>query len=129
MSYIKIIIVAAIFAAGMALGGSVAWKIQGLRIDQLKNDKATLERQVSECQSANTTDATTIERMKTDAEAAKGICESRLKVKESLVERIKEIDDIKPQVPKNEKSGAFDDSDPLLGELNGMFTGKADRKN
>jgi hypothetical protein len=129
MTQIKIIIVAAIFIAGMAAGASVAWKIQGMRIDNLQSDKAILEGQVSECQNANTANANTIDRLKTDADTARGLCESRLKVKESLVERIKEIDNIKPQVPKNETSGAPDDSDPLLGELNGMFTGKADRKN
>jgi len=132
---IKIMILFAIFVAGIGVGWTSAWKIQGARVGKMQSDKAMIEAQIGECQNANIENANTINRLKTDADKVRGLYESRLKIKHSLVERIEEIDNLKTQVTqvtqvtKDETSGAPDDADPLLDELNGMFTGKAGRKN
>jgi hypothetical protein len=124
----------AIFIAiGIAIGASAAWWIQGVRIGHLEMAVETLTTQLKDCQDANVTDQATIGEMIAEARSAAGMCDNRLKTKEGLVKRLEEIDNLKPRAIKNEKGNPADAADPLLSELNGMFsvnrTGAADRKN
>ena len=112
---------------GAAISGSAAWWIQGTRIGQLQANVETLKGQLTTCQDANTSNANTINKLKNEVKNANGICESRLKTKEGLVKRLQEIDNLKQR--EKDETGNNVDTDPLLGELNRMFAGEADRKN
>jgi hypothetical protein len=123
------IIIAIGIAIGAAIGGGAAWRIQGVRIGHLQANVETLTTQLSACQGANAENIKTIDGLQIEVANANGICDSRLKTKEGLVKRLQEIDNLKPRASKNEAGNPTDAADPLLGELNGMFTGAADRIN
>lgn len=120
---------AIICAVGIAIGAWTAWWIQGVRVGHLQANIETLTTQLSGCQGANAENIRTIDGLQIEVANANGICDSRLKTKEGLVKRLQEIDNLKPRASKNEAGNPTDAADPLLGELNGMFTGAADRKN
>jgi hypothetical protein len=111
----------------VAIGFAVAWWIQGVRIGHLQANVETLTTQLSACQEANTSNEKTIGELKKEIKNANGICNSRLKTKEGLIKRLQEIDNLKQG--KTDETGGNANTDPLLGELNRMFAGEADRKN
>ncbi len=114
-------------AIGAAIGGGAAWWVQGVRIGHLQANIETLTAQLKSCQDANLTGQVTIGDLNAEIRNANGICDTRLKTKEDLVKRLQEIDNLE-QGKKDEK-GSNANTDPLLGELNRMFTAEADRKN
>ncbi len=112
---------------GAAIGGGAAWWAQGVRISYLQANVETLTGQLSACQDANISNANTIDKLKVEAKNASGICDSRLKTRDGLIKRLQEIDNLKRG--EKDETGNNVATDPLLGELNRMFAGKADRKN
>jgi hypothetical protein len=117
-----------ILIIGIAIGGSVAWWVQGVRIGHLQANVETLTGQLKACQEANVSNQVTIGELTAEVRNANGICDTRLKTKDALVKRLQEIDNMK-QGEKDETGKTVDDADPLSGELNRMFAPEPDRKN
>ncbi|MEK7075933.1 MAG: hypothetical protein AAB948_04035 [Patescibacteria group bacterium] len=109
---------------GFAAGFALAWWIQGVRVDRLNiaNDKLTNE--IQDCQKANNTNQATITNLKKEITDTSTLCSSRLKVKDSVIDRLKYIDNLKVKSEgTNEKDNIADaHGDAILRELNGMFT-------
>jgi hypothetical protein len=123
--------------AALALGFGAAWFIQGVRLNYAKSEVLNLKSQIQICQDANVANQETIVKLKTEIESAQSLCESRLRVKDKVISRLKEIDALRAEgrkrgsaeeeIKKDEKGIDATVDDPILHELNRMFN-KADSK-
>ncbi len=96
------------FLAALAVGFGAAWFIQGVRVNmkeaelqkkkaelqQKKVEIASLKKDLKDCQDANATNQETIGKLKDEVESAQKLCNSRLGVKDKVINRLKEIDNI-----------------------------------
>ncbi len=116
--------------AALAVGFGVAWYIQGIRVEYAKSEISDLKSQIERCQDANTANQETIGNLKAEIESAQRLCSSRLGVKDRVIKRLQEIDNLEAKTPKareveDEKGIDAAVDDPILRELNRMFN-KAD---
>lgn len=102
------------FVIGAILFGGSAWKIQGIRVDRLKGE-------VSICKEANLTNVQTIDTLKADIAKQDKTCQARLASKDSTINNLRSIDDLKG---KKDDKGKVTSDDPILNHLNGMFSNK-----
>ncbi len=112
-----------IVLALMSAGFYAAWQIQGIRVEKLKLEASRLQADVAVCQEANKTNQGAIKRLGTEVKSAHAMCSSRIKTKDSLIARLKNIDELEiktQETMKDEKSITAVD-DPILHELNRMF--------
>lgn len=79
----------------ISLGFGTAWKIQGSRLDTCKNEKAAVEKSLTECQAANAVSVQTIGKMKDEIGAVNETCEKRLKAKSATISAMQKIDALK----------------------------------
>lgn len=105
MNYIKLAICLAIFAIGFG----IAWSWQGARLDAVKTEMKV-------CVQANKETLTTIAELKKQAENFNKSCEARLKSKDTLIKKLKQIENMGK---KDEK--VPDSPDDILNALNGMW--------
>lgn len=120
---------------GIVVGFGIAWHIQGIRVDrgdaklQKKEvEVARLASNLEDCQDANALNTKTIRALKGEVNRVNSLCASRLKVKDSVIDKLKEIQGLKTE-GKNEK-GNIVSGDALLDRLNGMFdNAKTNNKN
>ena len=110
--------IASFIIGGMLFGGG-AWKIQGVRLD---NAKATL----TVCESANKENSITIEQLKVEAKSLNKSCEARIKSKDTVIKRLKDIDALTSENISTGEDTANEtvdnhNSDAIVSELNVMF--------
>lgn len=102
------------------LAGLGVYNIQQLRIDKIKTE-------LTVCHDANAASAGTIKQMKADAAKNRSICEKTLRSTERAIAELKRIDNLTSSPRRGEERGEGEANetiatDPLLHELNGMFT-------
>ncbi len=123
---------------GIALGFGIAWWIQGAKADRadarLQKKEAEVVRLINDlkiCGDANVSNGRTIKALKAEVKDATNLCASRLKVKDSVIDRLRDIQDLKPsQEVKDEKGNVITGSDAILHKLNSMFDNASpDNKN
>jgi len=107
------------FLIGAVVFGGAAWKIQGVRLD---NAKATL----TVCESANKENSITIEQLKVEAKSLNKSCEARIKSKDTVIKRLKDIDALTSENISTGEDTANEtvdnrNSDAIVSELNVMF--------
>lgn len=116
--------------AAFAIGCGIAWYIQGVRVENRNVEIKSLRTDLSAAQTANKTNQETIKGLQKEIKSTSNICSSRLKVKDNVIAGLKHIDNLKPKTEgkDNEKDISAVD-DPILHELNRMFSNKTDSKN
>jgi len=113
----KWIAAAVLVLAGVGIGSVASWQIRGVGIHR---QKATIERLGAEleiAQQVSRENTETIARLRAELQRSDTLCSARLKNRDRVVARIREIDAIKTEGKDHEKGPA----DPLLDRLNGMF--------
>lgn len=128
---LKIAKVLAPVLIGAIIGGAIAGWIQQTRLTmkemeltKAKEKLAATQKELTDCQDANTTSQATIGSMKAELQSAQTSCTARLKQKERTAAEITRIDNLKPEVKANETKGNAGNSgtgDPILDALNGMY--------
>lgn len=113
MTNIKLIIGAVIGVVILSLAAAVYF---------YRTEVKTVKVDLAACQSANDESTQTIAKMKDEIKNAYALSDKRMQVKETLVRRLQEIDSITVPGEKDEKSDAVAGGDPLLDELNRMFS-------
>ena len=128
---LKIAKVLAPVLIGAIIGGAIAGWIQQTRLTmkemdltKVKEELATKQRELTDCQDANATSQTTIGSMKAELQSAQASCTARLRQKERTAAEIARIDNLKPGVKTDETKGITGDGgtgDPVLDALNGLY--------
>lgn len=99
-----------------------SYRIGRLRLknDQLALEKQKTEQQLTECQQANVAGRLTIEALRDEVETAHGLCGNRLKIKNSIIDRLRIINNLQStrEVKHESNSGG---NDLLFDALNGLF--------
>jgi Mg2+ and Co2+ transporter CorA len=103
-----------------AMGFKSAWYIQSVKIEKMRLEAKKLEEALKQCEGANESNLKTISALKLDIAKANRLCSARAKAYRQALKRLQEIDalEIDPKEGENER----DSSDPILLELNRMFT-------
>ena len=123
---------------GITIGFGIAWWIQGAKVDRAdarlqrkETEVAKLMNDLKKCQDANASNGRTIKALKAEVKDATNLCVSRLKVKDSVIDRLRDIQDLKPsQEVKDEKGNVIVGGDAILHKLNSMFDNASpDNKN
>ncbi len=142
MEYLQIARILCPYLIGAVIAGGCAWKIQGIRMDALKNRLAVQKAEILSCQDANKVCGETIIKLKADIQKATANCEKRISVRNELMDRIREIDELKPNMPdttprpnlpgagkegKYVENGLTGGTDPILYELNRVWVGPANK--
>lgn len=125
----------AAFVAGMVL---VNW-IDTARINNLKADVKKIAAELTQaktdlsaCQDANDTNQKTIGTLKSEIDRSAAQCTARLRGKERTLASLQRIDAMRPSGGSHEKAdktAAGSTADPVLGELNRMWSTAADSQN
>ncbi|MHB8109764.1 MAG: hypothetical protein ACYDHW_07000 [Syntrophorhabdaceae bacterium] len=97
-----------VLVVGGVIAGGAAWKIQGMRMTALKTDNKALTE-------ARAVDAKTIAELTSANQKASESCTARLKAKDTLIRKLKEVDAL--EAPSEENGN----TDTLLDGLNGLF--------
>lgn len=128
--------------AAIAVGFGSAWFIQGVRVEYAKSKISNLKSQIAVCLDVNKTNQETIGKLKDEAARANSLCSSRLSIKDGVMKRIRDIDNLKasPLRGSAEAAGHLKSArcnkeegndekkidaaadDPVLFELNCMFS-------
>jgi len=116
---LKYLFIGALF---FAIGFKSAWYIQGLKIEKVKLEVKKLEEALKQCEMANESNLKTISALKLELVKANKLCSARAKVYRQTIKRLQEIDALEP---KSEGGNETDSSDPILLELNRLFTSGA----
>jgi predicted RNase H-like nuclease (RuvC/YqgF family) len=117
---LKYLLIGALF---FAMGFKSAWYIQSVKIEKMRLEAKKLEEALKQCEGANESNLKTISALKLEVAKANRLCSTRVKIHRQALKRLQEIDalEIDPNRGENEK----DSSDPILLELNRMFTSGA----
>lgn len=115
----------------LVMGFAIAWWIQGVRLHYTKSEIANLRSQIERCQDANKTNQETISALQSELKKSQSLCNLRLKAKDKVINRLKDIDALKGKSEVENEKGidatAVDDT--ILHELNRMFVNiKSDSK-
>lgn len=118
----------------LAAGFVLAWWIQGIRVEKLQIQNSKFKTEITGCQKVNEANQKTIESLKKEITDTNTLCSSRLRVKDTVIDRLKYIDGLKSasviqkdsgmtkQKEGDEKNNIADNADDaILRELNGMF--------
>lgn len=110
--------IASFIIGGMLIGGG-AWKIQGQRLDVCKTQQKV-------CVSANEENSKTITAQKAEIEKGNKSCEARIKSKDTVIKRLKDIDALTSENISTGEDTANEtvdnhNSDAIVSELNVMF--------
>ena len=121
----------------MSAGFYAAWYVQGIRVEYVKSEIRNLKSQIEKCQDTNTMNQETIGKLKNEVEDTQNLCESRLRKKDTIITRLRRIDALKSESPKDnfkeketEKETENENdiiNDTILHELNRLF-GETDSK-
>ncbi len=116
---------------GAIIGAAIAGWIQQTRLTmkemeltKVKEELATTQRELTDCQDANAMSQATIGSMKAELQSTQTSCTARLKQKERTAAEITRIDNLKPGVKANETKGNAGNSgtgDPILDGLNRLY--------
>lgn len=128
---LKIAKVLAPILIGAIIGAAIAGWIQQTRLTmkdmelaKVKEKLAATQKELTDCQDANTTSQATITSMKAELQSAQQSCAARLRQKERTAAEITRIDNLKPGVKANETKGNAGNSgtsDPILDGLNRLY--------
>jgi len=118
---LKYLLIGALF---FAIGFKSAWYLQGLKIEKIKLEEKKLQEALKQCEEANESNLKTISDLKLELSKANRLCSARAKIHRHMIKRLQEIDALEPN-PKSEGENETDSSDPILLELNRMFTSGA----
>ena len=134
MGYLQIAKLLFPYLIGAVIAGGAAWKIQGIRIDVLKNQITLKNTEILSCQDANDACGETVKKLKSNLQAAEAKCENRLSAKNKVVDRIREIDELKPDPEANEEGKYVEidragGADPILSEPNRVWINTANKQN
>lgn len=111
---------------GMILAGVGVWWAKDQQVKAVKVE-------LQAAKDANTTNLTTIDELKKEAENLNKSCADRIQTKDQTIKRLKYIDSLKPTGVTNEANNAVagnsGGTDLILHELNGMYGKSADKGN
>ncbi len=121
------------YIAVAIVAGGIAWKIQQVRLDNVKVTLQAVKQDLTTCQDVNATNQATITSLKDEVATANKLCGSRLATKENTIRALKRIDNLKTgnmEANHNEKGDiTARGADAVLVELNRMYPVQTDRKN
>jgi uncharacterized protein HemX len=115
----KLILAAVLAAACITAGWTAAWKIRGVEVGEQKAQVVQLNSDLDEAKKANKENMNTIASLQEEQKRSDTLCSARLKKRDRLTARIREIDAITTSKGKSNEKGLT--ADPLLDRLNGMF--------
>ena len=124
---IRAILIGAAALCVFAFGVFVGWRVQDARVGAARNDTARTEAQLAECQAVNQSYVDAIAGLKAEVSAANAGCQKRLAARAALVSKLEKIDGLKAVEVKSEKVSPAPAGDALLGALNRVYPGEADR--
>lgn len=104
------------YIIGAIIAGGITWKIQEIRIDNLKNINITNENNLKECQNVNENNLKTTEKLKEEIKNINNLCKKTIGNKNNTIKKIKDIENIGTRNEKNSNG------DIITDMLNGMFT-------
>ena len=127
VAQIRAILIGSVLLLVFAFGVFVGWRVQDARVGAARNDTARVEAQLLECQNVNQAYVDAIAGLKAEVSAANAGCQKRLAARAALVSKLEKIDGLKAVEVKSEKVQPAPVGDALLGALNRVYPGKADR--
>jgi hypothetical protein len=120
---------------GIIIGCFVMSKIDGIKINALTKKLETCTTERAACQDANDTNQKTIGALKAEINQSATQCTARLRIKERTLTGLQRIDALRPTGGSNNEktdsrpaaaSAPTSGGDPLLGELNSLWSTAAD---
>lgn len=119
LTIVKLLPVIARYLIGAMIGGFVVWVFMAAEVNILKAHNAKSDLAIVMCEDANRANTQTIDMLRAEVKKANESCKARVVIKEKLVTRIQEIEQLKGQDDVPEGVSVIDDD--VCRALNSVF--------
>lgn len=109
----------------LLVGSALGFYINQIRLDTLEKNYKTKVAEYESLRIVNESNLKTIETLKSELKNSKDVCSKRLKNCNQVVSRIEYIESLRDCKEKNEDISNSNHDDPVLIELNGLWSVKS----